>query len=40
MHQLSPDLPVLPEGCASEDVPQVVALFRSLAAELNIPILE
>lgn len=40
MHQLSPDLPVLPEGCSSEEIPQVVALFRSLAAELNIPIIE
>jgi sugar phosphate isomerase/epimerase len=40
MHQLSPDLPVLPEGCATEDVPQVVALFRRLAADLGIPIIE
>jgi len=40
MHELSPDLPVLPEGCTSEEIPQVVALFRGLAAEMEIPILE
>ncbi len=40
MHALSPELPVLPEGCASEELPGVVALFRALAQELALPILE
>jgi sugar phosphate isomerase/epimerase len=40
MDALSPDLPVLPEGCATEDLPAVVALFRQLAAELRIPIVD
>jgi sugar phosphate isomerase/epimerase len=40
MDALSPDLPVLPEGCATEDLPAVVALFRQLAEELRIPIVD
>jgi len=38
MDALSPDYPVLPEGCATEDLISVVALFRGLAAELGIKI--
>lgn len=37
---LSPDCPLLPEGCATEELPGVVALFRGLAAGLGIKILE
>ena len=40
METLSPDYPVLPEGCATEDLPQVVALFRGLATDLGIAIIE
>lgn len=40
MHALSPDLPVLPEGCAVDDLAGVVALFRGLATKLNLPILD
>ncbi len=40
MEALSPDFPLLPEGCATEDLPQVVALFRGLAAELGIVVKE
>lgn len=40
MHALSPDYPILPEGCTTEDLPQVVAYLRALANELNIPILD
>ena len=40
MEALSPDYPILPEGCATEDLPQVVALFRGLAAELGIKVIE
>lgn len=39
MEALSPEYPVLPEGCTTEDLPAVVTLFRTLAAELGIPIL-
>ncbi|NJM39873.1 MAG: sugar phosphate isomerase/epimerase [Anaerolineae bacterium] len=40
MEALSPEYPILPEGCTTEDLPQVVALFRGLASELGIEILE
>ena len=40
MEALSPELPVLPEGCTTEDLPAVVALFRGLAGELGIIIRE
>jgi sugar phosphate isomerase/epimerase len=40
MEALSPEYPILPEGCATEELPEVVALFRGLANELGIEILE
>lgn len=40
MEALSPEYPILPEGNVTEDLPEVVALFRRLANELNIKILE
>jgi sugar phosphate isomerase/epimerase len=40
MEDLSPEYPVLPEGPTTEELPGVVALFRELAAELNITLLE
>ena len=40
MEALSPEYPILPEGNVTEDLPDVVALFRRLADELNIKILE
>jgi len=40
METLSPEYPVLPEGNVTEDLPEVVALFRRLADELGIKILE
>jgi sugar phosphate isomerase/epimerase len=40
MEALSPEYPVLPEGCVTEELPAVVALFRGLADELGITILE
>lgn len=40
MEALSPEYPILPEGNVTEDLPEVVALFRRLAEELNIKILE
>jgi len=40
MEALSPEYPILPEGNVTEDLPEVVALFRRLADELNIKILE
>jgi sugar phosphate isomerase/epimerase len=40
MEALSPDYPILPEGCTTDDLPEVVALFRGLASELGIEILE
>jgi hypothetical protein len=40
MDALSPDYPVLPEGCLTEDLPAVVALFKLLAAELGLDIRE
>ena len=40
MEALSPDHPVLPEGCVTEDLPAVVTLLRGLADELGIVILE
>lgn len=40
MESLSPDFPVLPEGCGTDDLPQVVALFRGFATELGIAIIE
>jgi sugar phosphate isomerase/epimerase len=40
MEALSPEFPILPEGNVTEDLPQVVALFRGLADELGITILE
>ena len=40
MEALSPEYPILPEGCTTEELPGVVALFRGLAAELGIKILE
>ncbi len=40
MEALSPEFPILPEGCVTADLPAVVALFRGLAAELGIAILE
>jgi sugar phosphate isomerase/epimerase len=40
LEALSPEYPILPEGNATEDLPAVVALFRKLAAELGVKILE
>ena len=40
MEALSPEYPILPEGPVTEELPGVVALFRGLAAELGITILE
>lgn len=40
MEALSPEYPVLPEGCSTEELPGVVALFRGLAEELGIEILD
>jgi sugar phosphate isomerase/epimerase len=40
MEALSPEYPVLPEGCSSEELPAVVTLFRGLAEELGIQILD
>ncbi len=40
MEALSPEYPILPEGNVTEDLPEVVALFRGLADELGIKILE
>ena len=40
MEALSPEYPILPEGNVTEDLPAVVALFRRLANELGIKILE
>lgn len=40
MEALSPEYPVLPEGCVTEELPAVVALFRGLAGEMGITILE
>jgi len=40
MEALSPEYPILPEGNVTEDLPEVVALFRRLADELGIKILE
>ena len=40
MEALSPEYPVLPEGCTTEELPEVVALFRRLAAELGITLIE
>jgi sugar phosphate isomerase/epimerase len=40
MEALSPEYPILPEGPVTEELPAVVALFRGLAAELGITILE
>lgn len=40
MEALSPEHPILPEGCVTEELPAVVALFRRLAGELGVTILE
>jgi sugar phosphate isomerase/epimerase len=40
MEALSPEYPILPEGNVTEDLPEVVALFRRLADELGVKILE
>ena len=40
MDALSPDYPILPEGCTTEELPEVVALFRGLAQELGLEIRE
>jgi sugar phosphate isomerase/epimerase len=40
MEALSPEFPILPEGPVTEELPAVVALFRRIAAELGIAILE
>jgi sugar phosphate isomerase/epimerase len=40
MEALSPEYPILPEGCVTEELPGVVALFQGLAAELGIEILD
>ncbi len=40
LEDLSPDYPLLPEGCTTEELPEVVALFRGIADELGIKILE
>lgn len=40
MEALSPEYPILPEGPVTEELPEVVALFRRLADELGIKILE
>lgn len=40
MEALSPEYPILPEGPVTEELPGVVGLFRGLAAELGITILD
>jgi len=40
MEALSPEYPILPEGNVTEDLPEVVALFRRLADDVGIKILE
>jgi sugar phosphate isomerase/epimerase len=38
MEALSPEYPVLPEGCTTEELPEVVALMRRIAAEVGATI--
>ena len=40
MEALSPEYPVISEGNSTEELPEVIALFRRVAGECNIPILE